>query len=50
VKWGVLTAIRYDAKTFWDMMFAAGINNFIKQILFFAKEELKVEPTPGPTR
>jgi glycosyltransferase involved in cell wall biosynthesis len=42
LKWGLLNGLIFDMKTFGDMMFATGFNNFVKQILFYAKDELKV--------
>jgi len=42
LKWGWVNGFIYDMKTFGDMVSATGVNNFIKQILFYAKEELKV--------
>lgn len=42
LKWGFLNGIRYDMKTFGDMMFATGLSNFFKQIFFYAKDELKL--------
>lgn len=41
-KWGILNGIRYDLKTFGDMLFATGLNNFLKQLFFYAKDELKL--------
>jgi len=41
LKWGMLNGLIYDIRTFGDMMFATGLNNFFKQILFYAKDELK---------
>lgn len=43
LKHGVINGLRLDLRTYSDMVSAAGFNNFMKQILFFAKEELKVE-------
>lgn len=43
LKWGLLDGIKLDMKTFSDMISATGFNNFIRQILFFAKEELKYD-------
>jgi glycosyltransferase involved in cell wall biosynthesis len=42
IKWGLLRGLVNDIRTFGDMMFATGFNNFVKQILFYAKDELKV--------
>ncbi|RPH73965.1 glycosyltransferase [bacterium] len=42
LKWGFLNGIRYDIKTFTDMLFATGLNNFFKQLFFYAKDELKL--------
>jgi glycosyltransferase involved in cell wall biosynthesis len=42
IKWGWVNGLIYDMKTFGDMVSATGVNNFIKQILFYAKDELKV--------
>jgi glycosyltransferase involved in cell wall biosynthesis len=41
LKWGLVNGLIYDMKTLGDMVFATGVNNFIKQILFYAKDELK---------
>jgi hypothetical protein len=41
LKWGWVNGLIYDMKTFGDMVSATGVNNFIKQILFYAKDELK---------
>jgi glycosyltransferase involved in cell wall biosynthesis len=46
-KWGFFRGIRNNLKTHADMMFAMGFINFLKQYLFFAKEELKLEPQPN---
>lgn len=40
-KWGLLNGLRHDVRTFADMISATGFTNLLKQILFFAKEELK---------
>lgn len=40
LKWGVLNGLRLDLKTYSDMITATGFNNIIRQILFFAREEL----------
>lgn len=45
-KWGFLEGIRNNLKTHADMMFAMGFVNFLKQYLFFAKDELKLKPQP----
>jgi glycosyltransferase involved in cell wall biosynthesis len=42
LKWGFMNGIRYDLKTFGDMLFATGLNNFFKQLFFYAKDELKL--------
>lgn len=47
LKWGLLDGLRYDLKTFADMISAAGLHNFVKQFLFFGKNELKVEDKSG---
>ncbi|HLN54578.1 MAG TPA: hypothetical protein VK207_01230, partial [Bacteroidales bacterium] len=44
LKWGVLKGLRLDLKTYSDMVTAAGFNNMMKQILYFAKNELKFDP------
>ena len=41
LKWGLVKGLVNDVRTFGDMMFATGFNNFVKQILFYAKDELK---------
>jgi glycosyltransferase involved in cell wall biosynthesis len=43
LKWGIMNGFLFDLKTFGDMMFATGFNNFLRQILFYAKQELKVK-------
>lgn len=43
VKWGMLSGFRLDFRTYSDMISAAGFNNFMKQIMFFARDELKFE-------
>lgn len=43
MKWGLIDGIRLDLRTFADMISATGFNNFIRQILFFAREELKYD-------
>lgn len=40
-KWGVMTGLRLDLKTYTDMISATGFINIIRQILFFARLELK---------
>lgn len=42
LKWGLFNGLRLDLKTYADMISAAGFNNILKQILFFAKKELKL--------
>jgi hypothetical protein len=42
-KWGFLTGIKYNIMTFADIISASGISKVLKQILFFAKDELKPE-------
>lgn len=44
LKWGVLKGFWLDLKTYSDMVTAAGLNNMLKQIIYFAKNELKFEP------
>ncbi len=41
MKWGLLKGFRLDFKTYADMVTAAGINNIVRQIMYFAKNELK---------
>lgn len=41
IKWGKKSGFRLDLKTYSDMISATGFNNFLKQILYFAKDELK---------
>jgi len=41
LKWGLLKGLIFDMKTLADMIFATGAINFIRQILYYAKEELK---------
>lgn len=43
LKWGMFKGLRLDLKTYSDMVSATGFNNFVKQIMFFAKEEIKLE-------
>lgn len=43
VKWGMLNGIRLNIRTYSDMVSAAGFNNIMKQIFFFAKEELRLQ-------
>lgn len=43
LKWGFFKGLRLDMKTYSDMITAAGFNNFLKQIIFFAKTEFKFE-------
>lgn len=42
MKWGFLNGFKLDMKTFSDMITAAGFNSMVKQILFFARDELKL--------
>jgi glycosyltransferase involved in cell wall biosynthesis len=42
LKWGILDGLKLDMKTCGDMITAAGFNNIIKQILFFARNELRL--------
>lgn len=44
LKWGVLKGFWLDLKTYSDMVTAAGFNNMLKQIIYFAKNELKFDP------
>jgi glycosyltransferase involved in cell wall biosynthesis len=41
IKWGKMNGLKLDLKTYSDMISATGFNNFLKQIMFFAKDELK---------
>lgn len=41
MKWGLLKGFTLDLKTYVDMITATGFNNILKQVLFFAKDELK---------
>jgi glycosyltransferase involved in cell wall biosynthesis len=41
MKWGIFDGLKLDFRTFTDMISATGFNNFIRQILFFARNELK---------
>lgn len=41
LKWGVLKGFTLDIKTYADMISATGFNNILKQIMYFAKDELK---------
>lgn len=41
MKWGVIKGFTLDLKTYADMISATGFNNIVKQIMFFAKNELK---------
>lgn len=43
VKWGMFNGIRLNLKTYSDMISAAGFNNVVKQIFFFAKKELRLQ-------
>ena len=43
LKWGMINGLKLDIKTYSDMISATGLNNMMKQILFFAKDELRVE-------
>lgn len=42
LKWGLVQGLINDVRTFADMMFATGLNNFFRQIFFYAKDELKL--------
>lgn len=42
-KWGLFTGLRLDMKTFADMITATGFNNFARQIMFFARDELRTD-------
>lgn len=44
-KWGLMTGLRLDLKTYRDMISATGFTNIVRQILFFARNELR----PGVT-
>lgn len=46
IKWGLLRGLTLDLQTYSDMISATGFSNIMRQILFFAKEELRPEP-PG---
>lgn len=41
MKWGVLKGFTLDIKTYADMISATGFNNIVRQIMYFAKNELK---------
>lgn len=41
LKWGFVNGLRYDIRTFADMISAAGFGNIFRQILFYAKYEHK---------
>lgn len=41
MKWGIIKGFSLDLKTYADMISATGFNNIVKQIMFFAKNELK---------
>jgi glycosyltransferase involved in cell wall biosynthesis len=41
LKWGVINGLKLDLKTYSDMISATGFNNMVKQILFFARNELR---------
>lgn len=41
MKWGVIKGFTLDLKTYADMISATGFNNIVRQIMFFAKNELK---------
>ncbi|MCE5331189.1 MAG: glycosyltransferase [Bacteroidales bacterium] len=41
VKWGFFIGIKNDIKTFSDMVLATGLINYLKQILFFARNQFK---------
>lgn len=43
LKWGVLKGLRLDLKTYSDMVSATGFNNIVKQIMFFAKNEIRID-------
>jgi glycosyltransferase involved in cell wall biosynthesis len=43
LKWGLISGIINNLRTFSDMMFANGFRNFLRQILYYAKDELKIE-------
>lgn len=43
MKWGFLHGIKLDIRTFADMISATGFNNFMLQILFFARNEIKYD-------
>lgn len=43
LKWGVINGLKLDLKTYSDMISATGFNNMIKQILFFARNELRLD-------
>ncbi|HEX2968082.1 MAG TPA: glycosyltransferase family 2 protein [Bacteroidales bacterium] len=43
IKWGILKGFWLDLKTYKDMITAGGIYNILRQLLFFAKRELKPE-------
>ena len=51
-KWGLVSGLKLDMKTFADMITATGFSNFVKQLFFFGKDELKefksseIESTP----
>jgi glycosyltransferase involved in cell wall biosynthesis len=42
-KWGTLNGIRLNLRTYSDMVSAAGFNNIMKQIFFFARSELRLQ-------
>lgn len=42
-KWGLLKGLRLDLKTFADMITATGFTNFARQLLFFARDELRLD-------
>jgi glycosyltransferase involved in cell wall biosynthesis len=41
IKWGKMNGFKLDMKTYSDMISATGFSNFMKQVMFFAKDELK---------
>lgn len=43
LKWGLMTGLWQDMKTFYDMVSATGFPNFVRQALYFGKDELKTK-------
>lgn len=43
LKWGMIDGLKLDLRTYHDMVSATGLSNMLRQIFFFAREELKAE-------